>query len=305
MEKAGPSKGSLKAGSKRKMEFDFKRKFFEKVAKSLTCTFCETVPKKGPLYNSKDGKNIACSDCNDRFRFKGAPMICTENILEALPLAACRYRKNNCKVVQDSKNISFHEEDCEFRDVPCIIALVCDKDIPLPDLPKHCKKQHDVDIENSKFSVEGSKIIVEIPKVVDLQLQEQNAGRTQIFIQFNGKKFVVQVDNGLDQSAVFQACLQMYGSKFEAKNYNYSIQLQSNENCEELGTIIYKGPVKSLDDDLFKIIESKVGLIVPFCLLEQHIVKDENKVCLVIEIENLKSKDDEMDRDSQASNEGE
>ena len=231
-------------------------------------------------------------------------MVCTENILDALPLAACRYRKNNCKVVQDSKNISFHEEDCEFRDVPCIIAF-CENDIPLPDLPKHCKEQHDVDIENTKFSVEGSKIIVEIPKIVDLQLQEQNTERIQIFIEFNGKKFVVQVDNGLDQIDVFQACLQMYGSKFEAKNYNYSIQLQSNENCEDLGTIIYKGPVKSLDDDLFEIIETKIGLIVPYCLLEQHIVKDENKVRLVIEIENLKAKDDEMDRDSQASNEGE
>merc|ERR1711976_1114144 len=95
--------------------------------------------------------------------------------------------------------------------------------------------------------------------------------------------------------------LQMYGSKFEAKNYQYSIQL---EEKEDLGTPIYKGPMKSLDDRKTEVFNSKIGLLVASDVIKKH--RDENHILKIFfEMKDLKPKDDEMDRDSNVSNEGE
>ena len=144
MDGAGSSKGSL-TGSKRKMEFDLNREFFKKVAPSLTCHFCKIVPKQGPLYISKNAdegdRRIACQDCKFEKLPQSVPMPCSENILEALPLAACRYRKNNCQVVQDPKNISYHEEECNFRDVECIYKN-CLEIVSVENVSQHLVTKH-------------------------------------------------------------------------------------------------------------------------------------------------------------------
>ena len=90
----------------------------------------------------------------------------------------------------------------------------------------------------------------------------------------------------------------MYGSKFEAKNYKYSVQLQENE---DLGTPIYKGPMKSLDDRKTDVFKSKVGLVVPLDVFKKHL-GNETKIVFELKIEDLKPKEDEMDQDSEASN---
>ena len=119
-----------------------------------------------------------------------------------------------------------------------------------------------------------------------------------INIKFNGKVFMLNMIFRTAEKHFF-AWLQMQGSKFEAKNFKYFIQLQEKE---DLGTPIYKGPMKSLDDKRTDVLESKVGLVVPLDVLKKHM--DEQKILhLEIEIEDLKPKDDENDRDSDVSNE--
>ena len=63
--------------------------------------------------------------------------------------------------------------------------------------------------------------------------------------------------------------------------------------------------MRSLDDmNILCIRDTKHGLTVPFDIIKGHL-NENKKVRLEIEIENLKPKDDEMDRDSQVSYEGE
>ena len=289
--------GSL-AGSKRKMEFELKKEFFKKIATSLTCNFCKMVPKQGPFYISKDGDGrMACSDCKDEKLPNSVPNPCAENILQALPLVACRYRKNDCQVVQDPENISYHEEDCEFREVDCYYGY-CKKSVAFSKFLSHVEASHDNMYTARKPSIlEGSKLSFKF-RVKD-GILDKNTRWGSLF-EFNGKNFLLHVDFEIS-SKIWFAWVQMYGSKFEAKNYKYSIQLKENE---DLGTPFYKGPMKSVDDRKTEVIKSKIGLVVVSDVLSKHL-NEKHAFEVVVQIEDLKPKDDEMDRDSEVSNEGE
>ena len=75
--------------------------------------------------------------------------------------------------------------------------------------------------------------------------------------------------------------LQIYGSKFEAKNFIYRIKIED----PEFGEFCYKGYVKSLDDKKMVAYESQIGLIVPSKVLKKFIDDD---LTVEIEIEDLK-----------------
>ena len=296
---AGPSNSSM-AESKRKMEFELKREIYEKIAPNLACSFCEIVPRSGPIFVSKSGNITSCPDCKNEKLPNGIPVAFSKAILEALPLVACQYRKNDCKIVQDSKNISYHEDECEFRDVECILAN-CSEIVAYSNLTKHLIEVH----ERNIFDPFGKKCdALNGEKVVKVHVNEERfkpspSGKPWRAllgpILFNEKYFLLQseINPSKDYS---NAWMQIYGSKFEAKNYKYSIQLHENQ---DLGTSTYKGPMKSLDDRKTDVFKSKVGLVVPLDVLKKHL-GNEKKIVFEIKIEDLKPKDDEMD--SEASN---
>ena len=66
---------------------------------------------------------IVCSTCREeygRWRHEHFYKIyILDRILQALP-TSCEFMKNGCKVIQELSQITFHEENCEFRDVLCI-----------------------------------------------------------------------------------------------------------------------------------------------------------------------------------------
>ena len=82
--------------------------------------------------------------------------------------------------------------------------------------------------------------------------------------------------------------LQIYGSKFEAKNFIYRIKIED----PEFGEFCYKGYVKSLDDKKTVAYESQIGLIVPSKVLKKFIDDD---LTVEIEIEDLKETETEND----------
>ena len=53
--------------------------------------------------------------------------------------------------------------------------------------------------------------------------------------------------------------LQLVGSQFEAKNFEYSLKV---EGPPDIGEFIYKGTVRSLDDDKNDILETGLGLAI-------------------------------------------
>ena len=300
MDGAGSSKGS-QVGSKRKMEFDINREFFKKVAPSLTCSFCQVVPKEGPLYISKNAdegdRRIACQDCKFEKLPQSVPMPCSKNILEALPLAACQYRKNNCLVVQDPKNISYHEEECNFRDIECIFRR-CLEIVSVENVSQHLVAKHSYNLKPEMITKSGKYIRkIKIREEYFTMRPHGKPWRGLLGpISFNEKTFFLQCEINPKKN-YFQAWLQMYGSKFEAKNFKYSLQLGGKD---DLGSPSYNGPMKSLDDRKTEVFEAKTGLVVILDVIRKYL-DDDDKLRLGIKIEDLKPKDDEMD--SQVSNE--
>ena len=52
--------------------------------------------------------------------------------------------------------------------------------------------------------------------------------------------------------------LQLIGSQFEARNFEYSLKVEA----PDIGEFYYKGPVRSLDDDKNDIYETGLGLAI-------------------------------------------
>ena len=287
------------AASRQKMEFELKKELYEAIAPGFACNSCKILPREGPLYF--DNGKIVCSDCKTELLIE---IPGTEKLLQTLPMAACRYQKNGCQIIQDRKNISYHEEDCPVRDVECIFGF-CQKNVIASEMANHLKNEHDFNNEvkftfknGQKATVLRSKNDAKECKETEWTKSSNMLRYTEGPLEFNGKMFYLQKEIDSSRSSVL-FWLQMYGSKFEAKNYRYSVQLQEKQ---DLGTLIYKGPVKSLDDSKTKVFESKVGLAISFEVFEKYL-DDESGLTFELEIKDLKPKDDDVE--SKASFNGE
>ena len=82
--------------------------------------------------------------------------------------------------------------------------------------------------------------------------------------------------------------IQILGSKFEAKNFKYSLQV---EDTEFEGTLNYKGYVKSLDDKKTDVyLASTAGLIISLEVVKKF---PGDVFTMEIEIEDQKPKEDD------------
>ena len=292
------------AASKKRLEFEVKKEFFEAISSGFTCSICKIVPRKGPLFISRSGDgSMACADCEAASKFPDSVSIPgTEALLANLPVTSCRYKKHDCKIIQDQDLISYHEEDCPYRSIKCIFEN-CKKKYPALKLSNHLKLVHQFDVNHTSTTImlgqDGPKFQVPIP-MKPMHFKRPSPGCDKIRwtpvgpLELNNRNFFVQVENRFicKQTIIW---VQLYGSKLEAKNFKYSMQLPENQ---EAGFTTYKGPVKSLDDDKSEVFKSRNGLVLPFSTVKKHL--DEGTLILHVEIEDLKVKDDDMDYDEPA-----
>ena len=289
-------------GPKKKMRYEVKKEFFEANAENFTCSICKIVPREGSLYVSTNGdEKISCATCRTEKLPNSVRMPGTEGLLQSLPVTSCRFKKNNCPVIQDPKNIAYHEEDCQFREIECPFCF-CKDSIPQSTLDEHLIS-HSIDFvrrldEGGNVKCENGKAFVYQRLNPDFFLKHTVTRCLMGPINYNGKLFFVHTEKVLALQSL-HCWVQMYGSKFEAKNFKYTIQLQESD---EYGSPTYKGPVKSLDDSKTKVFESKIGLNVHFEVVKKYLKR--HALALEVTIEDLKPKDDEDDRDSMVSNNG-
>ena len=52
------------AESRRKIEFETRKRIFDLVGDEGACGFCKIIPRNGPIYQSEKG-DIVCSTCKD------------------------------------------------------------------------------------------------------------------------------------------------------------------------------------------------------------------------------------------------
>ena len=301
--------------SRAKIEFQTKKELYEAIA--IACYFCKVVPRKGPIYQSNEliPKNeesndeserpakrprlmvqkIACEDCFKPTRGTNFQRsVNLENTLYAFSVTSCKFRKSGCKVIQDLKNIEYHEEDCEFRDILCPFGY-CKETISLSELKRHLKN-HNIDLNNAdSYTVVNDKVFklnaITADHNVDDDINEQR--QFHHFFRQNGKIFFIQLDINWqnEEKELFMIWIQLCGSKYEAKNYDCFIQIGDSH-----GRSMFKGPVRSLDDDKDEAFDKQYGLVVSWDFAKKFI-DDEDSLTVEIEIEDLKPQEEQTDYD--------
>ena len=286
----------------KKIRFEAEKKILDEVADEVACSICKIFPRDFPLYASPEG-NIVCFTCKNASPEKNYQQNdltrAMEKMLSNLP-KACKFRNNGCKIAANLNSIEYHEEDCEFRKILCFYRR-CTDIYPFRSLSDHMKSKHNVDnvdLINYSIQVEqnGSKftmIFKPFPRFNALEFQQVGWGCKYIGV-VREKQFMLnfQTDPGFETSRLSWGryiffWVQMIGSKFESKNFKYSLQV---EDPEYEGTHIYKGYVKSLDDkktDVYR--SSTAGLIISLEVLEKF---PGNELTMEIEIEDQKRKED-------------
>ena len=279
------------AESKRKIEFETRKRIFDLVGDEGACGFCKIIPRNGPIYQSEKG-DIVCSTCRDPEKGNFQQNKVTKmlkNLLPALP-RSCKFKKNGCKITMDIQSIEYHEEDCKYRDIQCV-CFPCKKILTASLLLEHLETAHGVFFDMPNYDEKkGSKYIF---NRISIEIEESDFEleaffTTAIEIQ---KKIIFAVQFGFDlEKSIAKGFVQIIGSKFEAMNYKYTIKIED----PVFGEHFYKNQVKSLDDNYDDVFESEECLILPLKMIRQYIGKDFE---FVVEIEDLKPREED-DRES-------
>ena len=282
------------AESRRKIEFETRKRIFDLVGDEGACGFCKIIPRNGPIYQSEKGE-IVCSTCKDSKKGKFQQNNVTkllEKMLSTLP-RSCKFKKNGCKIAMDIQRIEYHEEDCDLRDIQCIF---CEEIVPASTLFDHLKTDHVSDGLYESFKKEltidyekkGSKYIFKS------SLEEIHAfGYYSTFT--NGLKIQNNVIFALhfafdEDTSLAKGFVKIIGSKFEALNYKYTIKVED----PVFGNHNYENQVKSLDDKEQEVYETNQCLVLPLQMFPEYIGNDFK---LVVEIEDLKPREED-DRQS-------
>ena len=285
----------------KKIKFETQKEMLDEVADDVACSICKIVPREIPLYVSPGG-SIVCSTCkkaNPEANFQQTDATrALDKVLSNLP-RACKFRKNGCKIAANLNSIEYHEEDCEYRDILCPY-LICKETCPFKDFFNHMKSKHNLDLTGSpSLDIEqnGSKFTWKSQRVLGKIVEEKSHGAIgcSYIGMVGGKKFMLHYL--LDSSKTPQFIktprhvffwIQIMGSKFETKNFKYSLQVG---DPEFEGTLIYKGYVKSLDDKKTDVyLSSTAGLMISVEVIKKF---PGDAFTMEIEIEDQKPKEDD------------
>ena len=293
------------AESKTKIEFETRKRIFDLVGDQGVCTFCQIIPRKGPIYMSKMGA-IVCSTCKDSKTGKFQQNEVTkllEKLFSTLP-KPCKFKKNDCKIIMDIQSIEYHEEDCNHRDIQCI--LKCAKMLPASSIFDHLETAHGISFEEPDFNYEkkGSRFIFNksLDKIEKSDVENERARHRQDTFWTNWlvipNKVIFAVHFLFDtEIRMAKGFVKILGSKFEAMNYKYAIKVED----PVFGDHYFQNQVKSLDDKKMEVFESNACLILSLEMFREYIGKNFK---FVVEIEDLKPREEE-NRESMKSDDEE
>ena len=281
---------SLSGGS-RIAKFKAKKEIFDTIASTIVCSKCEIVPRETPIYETDKGL-ILCAACKPSSKLTGIyQSLRMEKLLMALP-TSCKFKKNHCPVVQDRNNILYHEEDCEFRDVICPFQY-CTKMVSVNHLVMHLRNFHNLDILKNGYGITSSRngsynVVRQYYKTKYLESKVPLRLTNVIPYELDKtlKTFMLQVQNYPEFTMMR---LQLFGSKFEAQCFKYSIKIED----PKLGIFSYEGHVLSLDDNADLLFRDGPGLVLNNGLVKSLI--QNNHLTYVIEIFDLKKENEVTD----------
>ena len=266
------------------IQFKAKKEIFDKAATKLACSDCKAVPKGVPIYQTIQG-DVLCSVCKPKSKLSGIfRNYVLEDLLMSLPIS-CKYQKNGCPVVlQDREHLSYHEEDCEFRDVLCSYQL-CEESISANQFKNHAQEKHEFSLKENSSRITTSRItpesgVYEFKDYMQSKKFELEWWGTNNIIYNDSKSFLTHSRKKNGFNFIW---IQLVGSKFEARNFEYSLKVEGLD----IGEFNYKGTVRSLDDDKNDIYETGLGLFIPHGALKKLVQDD--RYTVEVKIKDLKA----------------
>ena len=260
----------------------------------LKCKICETGPRAGKShwYQCYDRHDI-CQDCLEVAKNKncscGKPIskvFCatTEELLKLdLMRFKCINTSRGCKEIFGEKAMISHEEDCIYRLVPCPNDR-CQVKVPFHELLDHMKEKekHFTDSlvnEGGKFidysSLKGStRGFSFIPEKIEFDDRVFFLGG----IRFEGKE-------------TLHFWIQLYGSKYEAKNYYYTLEFHGiDPNIKD----VYTRQAISVDETSDEIMKTNKCFGIKFDIFKAQFMDENCNYKISISIRNMKEevKDD-------------
>ena len=86
--------------------------------------------------------------------------------------------KNGCQIVQDSSNILYHEEVCEYRNIICVNDY-CQENCVAKNLPNHLEEQHNwTKTTSPEITEDGSKSVLKIDIDFEKMANNSNSRKT-------------------------------------------------------------------------------------------------------------------------------
>ena len=256
---------------------------FETIAKEATCNLCHEIIWNSPIFNSVSGA-IFCETCTKLV----ANAIFRRNFgLERSLLAFetdCKYKRDGCIIRKGPHNIFLHEEECEFRMVPCPIRRECKQKYSFQKIFEHLLTRHEH--INDEFSL---NVCHESVFYGSFFITSQFFGclvvgyiYTKAFIC--DQNFIVQM-KFCEKNNIVLIWVRLMESKFQAKYINYKIEVQGPNS-----KVSFEGSVRSIDENIHDIDNSQDGLIMPFANIKKFLQED--RLHFSVEIKDLKSKED-------------
>ena len=235
------------------------------------CQDCKAKCKKCPC-----GKNISEFHCE-----------IVEDLLKAKSMRfSCSNESRGCQESSGEEAMIHHEGECTYRLINCP-HTTCKSKVPFHELLNHlettenCKpsSQHNLKqnlfgcavmrfrlskehIENEKFSFSPAKIIL-------------------------GDKVFFFTSKKLSNREIYTMWIQMYGSKYEAKDYAYTVILKGNAQNQKVLSM-FKSEVIPIDEDSKSISDGNKYFGICFKVFKELFINEDQTFRVDVTIMNVK-----------------
>ena len=262
----------------------------------LKCIFCGNHVRAGKYrwYKCFNGKHQICEDCKET-KSKCCGMLIskycemTEELLKIKSIGfKCMNTSRGCQEIHGEEAMITHEAECIYRLVTCP-NLECQDDVSFHELLEHLEQDYDfVTLELSNH-----KIVKEKSDFFGAHSYAYSLGDfyfTLYKIVMGNRVFIFNGDKDRHNNT-FYLWVQMVGSKFEAKNYYYTLEFHGiDSNIKNH----YFGQVVPIDETLESIKETKKYFGIDFDMFKAQFLDEDHNFEFSISIKNMKEevKDD-------------
>ena len=268
----------------------------------LKCKICESGLKAGKSRWFRCLKNHqVCEDCQTKN--KKCPNPCgkpiseehceiIEDLLKAKSMRfSCSNESRGCQESSSEEAIINHEAECTYRLVKCP-RINCDEKVPFRELLDHLKpsrgcKVMDVDLYNIFNRNPPFRFRIDKPS-----FDIGDIAADPIKITYNGKVFFLVSEKYPNQQN-YRTWIQMYGSKYEAKNYFYTVKLHGNDQNPNVSST-FTAQVIPIDEDPTSILNGNNYFGIDFKVFKELFMNQDRLYKVSVELKNMKeeAKDD-------------